>query len=118
MSDKSSDEGPCKDGFEKVEMSEHAPNDTETRPLRNLRRWTRFLQTTAGRDKALRFVQYFTRFLAHYAAQGGATDGLSVRAARLSAAVGMSRKRTPSYLIVLTRSLPHGQAGGLCACSV
>ncbi len=77
-----------------MDKQEHADAVQRAAVHANVVRWTQFLATTAGRDKACRFVQYFCRLLSYYAAKNTASSAIATRLAKLSAAVGMARKRT------------------------
>ena len=65
----------------------------EPEPLVSIDRWLRFMSTQAGRDKVYRFIQYFSRFLAHHLKKRTNTTVAAQRLLKLSMAVGLGRKR-------------------------
>lgn len=58
-----------------------------------IERWLKFTATQAGRDKIYRFIQYFSRFLAHHLRTKTPATEWATRLAKLSLAIGLGRKR-------------------------
>lgn len=54
--------------------------------------WTKLTETTVGRDKIYRTLQYFCRFLAYYMAQQKYSKSAIEKTIRLSVALATARK--------------------------
>lgn len=69
----------------------------QSQPLIFLDSWSRLSSTTIGRDKAIRLIQYFSRFLAFHLAKNGHSKDLIQRCAKLSLVLGTARKRNRPF---------------------
>jgi Peroxisomal biogenesis factor 11 (PEX11) len=67
------------------------PASTAT-PIIFLDAWVKLTSTTIGRDKVIRLVQYFSRFLAYHLAKSGHKKDVVQNCAKLSLLLGTSRK--------------------------